>query len=154
MNVRKNKGITLVALIITVILLLIISGISITGTMRGIKETKDASQFSELNMIQHIILERYAKAQLTKESLPGTTIQKSEVQTIINEINSLSGESITLKAKETEYKELNKTELESLGITQEENIFIVNYNTGEVINKTLKVSKSGKALYIYSRSED
>lgn len=152
MNLRKNEGITIITLVITIIVLLIISGISITGTIRGDKEAEEATQISELNMIQHAILERYTKAQLTKETLPGTVIEKAQVQTIIDEINSISGESITLKG--TEYKELSIADLEKLGITQEDNIFIVNYKTGEVINKTLKVTNSGKALYIYSKIEN
>lgn len=149
MNLRKTNGVTLVALIITVILLLIISGISITGTLRGHKETKEASQISELNMIQHAILERYTKAQLTKEELPGTTITEDDVKTIIGEINGITGENITLKG--TEYKELSISDLEKLGVTNEEDTFIVNYKTGEVINATKKVTESGKALYVYSR---
>lgn len=149
MNLRKTNGVTLVALIITVILLLIISGISITGTLRGHKETKEASQISELNMIQHAILERYTKAQLTKEELPGTTITEDDVKTIIGEINDITGEDITLKGKE--YKELSISDLEKLGVTNEEDTFIVNYKTGEVINATKKVTESGKALYVYSR---
>lgn len=150
MNLRKTNGVTLVALIITVILLLIISGISITGTLRGHKETKEASQISELNMIQHAILERYTKAQLTKEELPGTTIKQNDVQTIIDEIKAITGEeNITLKG--TEYKELSISDLEKLGVTNEEDTFIVNYKTGEVINATKKVTESGKALYVYSR---
>lgn len=149
MNLRKTNGVTLVALIITVILLLIISGISITGTLRGHKETKEASQISELNMIQHAILERYTKAQLTKEELPGTTITEDDVKTIIGEINGITGEDITLKGKE--YKELSISDLEKLGVTNEEDTFIVNYKTGEVINATKKVTESGKALYVYSR---
>lgn len=153
MNIRKSKGITLITLIITVVLLLIISGISITGTLRGHEETEEASQISELNMIQHAILERYTKAQLTKETLPGTTINITEVQSIIGEINSISGENITLKG--TEYKQLNTADLIKLGITKEEDTFIVNYKTGEVINTSIKVTKSGRALYIYSKeSED
>ena len=152
MNIRENKGITLIILIITIVLLLIISGISITGTLRGHEETEEATQISELNIIQHAILERYTKAQLTKEELPGTTMDKTEVQAIINEINSMTGESITLKG--TEYKKLSTIDLEDLGITKEKDTFIVNYKTGEVINSSIKVTKSGKALYIYSKSEE
>lgn len=152
MNLRKNEGITLVTLVTTIIILLIISGISIMGTIKGQKETEDATQISELNIIQHAILERYTKAQLTKENLPGTDISKEEVKKTIDEINLITGESITLKG--TEYKELKIEDLEELGITQEENIFIVNYKTGEVINKTLKTTSSGKALYIYSKTEN
>lgn len=152
MNIRKNQGITITTLAITVVVLLIISGISITGSIRGKEETEEIAQISELSMIQHAILERYTKAQLTKETLPGTDIEKKQVQTIIDEINSISGESITLKG--TEYKELNIADLEELGIVQEDNIFIVNYKTGEVINKTLKVTEAGRALYIYSKTEN
>lgn len=152
MNLRKNEGITMVTLVTTIIVLSIISGISITGTIRGNKETEETTQISELNMIQHAILERYTESQITKENLPGTSIDKTQVQTIIDEMNSTSGENIILKG--TEYKELSIYDLKKLGITKEDNIFIVNYKTGEVINKTLKVTKSGKALYTYSKTEN
>ena len=36
MNLRKNKGITMVALVITIIILLILAGISVTGLIRWI----------------------------------------------------------------------------------------------------------------------
>lgn len=152
MNIRKNSGITLVALVITMIILLIVSGISITGALHGDKESKSAEQISELNIIQHALLERYTRAQLTKEELPGTAITKVDVQEIIDDINNKSGENIQLKG--TEYKEINKSDLEKLGITGEEDTFIVNYKTGEVINKTARVTNLNKALYVYSKSEE
>ena len=152
MNIRKEQGITLMVLVITIILLLIISGISITGTLRGHEETEEASEISELNMIQHAILERYTKAQLTNETLPGTDIEKKQVQKIIDEINNESNEQISLKGKE--YKRLDTTDLSNLGIKKEEDTFIVNYKTGEVINETKKTTKSGKALYIYAKNEE
>ena len=152
MNVRKNQGISIITLVITIIVLMILVGVSITGTLRDHEETEEETQISELSIIQHAMYERYTKAQLTKEKLPGTVVEISEVQTLINEIKSLSGQSINLKG--TEYKELNASDLEKLGIKKEEDIFIVNYKTGEVINKTQKVTKSGKALYVYSKTEN
>lgn len=149
MNIRKNKGITLVALVITIILLLIISGISITGTIIGVHETEENTQFSELSMVQHAILERYTKAQLTHEELPGQSISKSEVQTIIDKTNEISGESITLKGEE--YKILEDEDLQNLGIMEGKYTYIVNYSTGEVINETVKTTNSKKALYIYAK---
>lgn len=166
MNRRKNKknkasriignttnGITLVVLVITIVVLIIITGVSITGTIRGKDETEEAKLFSELNMVQHAVLERYTKSQLTKETLPGTTMLMSEVQLIIDDINSSTGENIQLKGKEADYKKLEQSDLEKLGITGEDT-YIVNYNTGEVINETIKVTKAGKALYIYSINEE
>lgn len=152
MNIRKNKGITLITLVITIVVLLIISGISITGTITGQKETEESVQISELKIIQQAILQRYTKSQLTKEELPGISINITEVQSIINEINNKTQQNINLKGKE--YKRLNKIDLENLGITgEEDNIYIVNYNTGEVINETLKITQNGKPLYIYAKSE-
>lgn len=152
MDKRRNNGITLIALVITIILLLIISGISITGTITDQKQAEANTQITELNIIQHAILERYTKSQLTKEKLPGTMLEKAEVQSVIDEIKSKTGENITLKG--TEYNQLNKSDLENLGITGEEDTYIVNYKTGEVINKTQKVTKTGVGLYTYSKSEE
>lgn len=152
MNIRKSNGITLISLVITITLLLIISGISITGTITDQKQAEANTQISELNIIQHAILERYTKSQLTKEILPGTMIEKTEAQSVIEDINSITGESIKLKG--TEYMQLDKADLEKLGITGEEDTYIVNYKTGEVINKTQRVTKTGVALYIYSKSEN
>ena len=89
---------------------------------------------------------------LTKEELPGTLITKTEVEGIINDINAKSGKNITLKG--TEYKRLDASDLKNLGIKKEEDSFIVNYKTGEVINETIKVTKSGSALYVYSKNEE
>lgn len=152
MNIRKKSGITLISLVITIILLIIISTISITGTIKSQKETKESSQFSELNMIQHAILERYTKSQLTKEKLPGTTVNLLEVKAITDKMSLDTGENITLKGED--YKRLNKIDLKELGITRETDSYIVNYSTGEVINETVKVTESKKALYIYSRSQN
>lgn len=150
---NSTNGITLVTLVITIVVLVIIAGVSITGTIKGKDETEEAKLFSELNMVQHAILERYTKAQITNETLPGTTIVMSEVQLIIDDMNSSTGENIQLKGKDTDYKKLEQSDLEKLGITGKDT-YIVNYNTGEVINETIKVTKSGKALYIYSRNQE
>ena len=48
-------------------------------------------------------------------------------------------------------KEIFTVILNNLGITKSENEYIVNYETGEVINFTTKVTESGKPLYIYAK---
>lgn len=154
MNLRKNKGITMVALVITIIILLILAGISVTGVIRGIDETNESTQISQLEMVQHALLERKTKADLTKEkleTLPGTTADYTELQNLINEINTISSANITLRGNKEDYKELSTADLKELGIEKETNTFIVNYKTGEVINKTQKVTKAGRALYTYAK---
>ena len=153
MNLRKNKGITMVALVITIIILLILAGISVTGVIRGIDETNESTQISQLEMVQHALLERKTKADLTKEkeTLPGTTADYTELQNLINEINTMSSANITLRGNKEDYKELSTADLKELGIEKETNTSIVNYKTGEVINKTQKVTKAGRALYTYAK---
>lgn len=151
MNMRENKGITIVTLVITIILLIIISGISITGVITNKKEVEASKQVTELKIIQHAILQKYTASLLTKEILPGDLIDNEQLNEIVNEINSKTGENIILKG--TEYKELNTEDLKKLGIIDQEDVYIVNYMTGEVINKTQKVTKTGVALYIYSKNE-
>lgn len=152
MNIRENKGITIVSLSITISLLLIIAGISITGALIGVKETEETKLISELTIIQHAILERYTSSILTKEPLPGEIIEKSEVQTIIDEMNQICNEDITLKGKE--YKRLTKQELKNIGIDNQEYSYIVNYKTGEIINETIKTTETKKPLYVYSKVEE
>ena len=73
---NKEKGITLIALITTIIILLIIAGVTIGGTIRGIDESQENKLFSELKMVQHAIIERKTKYDLTgqEEVLRGTKI--------------------------------------------------------------------------------
>ncbi len=151
MNLTKDTGITIVALVITIIVLLILSGISVTGVIRGIDETNESSQISQLEMVQHALLERKTKADLTKEELPGKNVNYTEVQNLINEINAQTSSNITLRGNKEDYKELSTADLKKLGIEKEDNIYIVNYKTGEVINKTQKVTKGGRALYTYAK---
>ena len=150
MNLRKNKGITMVALVITIIILLILAGISVTGVIRGIDETNESTQISQLEMVQHALLERKTKAQFTKEELPGTEISEEDLEKVLNEIKEKTNQEIILKGKIQDYKELNTTDLENLGISKDNDTYIVNYKTGEVINKTKLTTKSGKILYTYS----
>ena len=148
MNIRKNNGITLVALVITIVLLLIIAGISITGTIRGEKQTKESVAVSELNMVQHAILERKTKAQLTKEELPGQSVTSTQIQQVIDEIEKKSGTTISLKGNTEDYKLLNAEALQDLGMENYKSEYIVNYSTGEVIDITIQVTEDGEVLYI------
>lgn len=147
MNIRKNNGITLVALVITIIVLIIIASISITGILQDTDETKDNVAISELGMVQHAILERKTKAQLTKEELPGQSVTSTQLQQVIDEIKAKSGTTITLEGNPEDYKLLDDEALQDLGIENYKSEYIVNYSTGEVIDITRQVTEDGTVLY-------
>ena len=153
---EKESGITLVILIITIVIMLIIAGISLSGGLKGDKESQDSADFADLKTIQNAILQRYTKVQLTGnlDDLPGTTITKDDVQKIVDEINSQVSQENQITLKGTEYKILEQSDLDSLNISNAKSAFIVNYKTGEVLNKTKKISNNKMALYIYSRTEE
>lgn len=160
---NREKGITLIALIITIIVLLIIAGVTIGGAIRGIDESQENKLFSELKMVQHAIVERKTKYDLTgqQELLKGTKINN------INDIDITDDEGTNVKlnlkltqadidSTEKAYYRLNEQDLKAIGLepATETGVansnYIVNYSTGEVYNETVKKSPTGKLLYIAS----
>ena len=91
-KVKSQKGITLIALVITVIVVLILAGIGIgelSGNKSDIKQTKNTISKSELNKIQQVVIENYLKyKQLGNERfLIGTRTTYSEANTKLKSIN-------------------------------------------------------------------
>lgn len=157
--INYEKGITLLALVITIVVLIILASITINIGKDGIKESKENTMLSELGMVQNAILQRKTKADLTNEGYPGETITEANInlEETIQEINDnrASGEEeISRKDSDDSHYYFLSTEnggLEELGITNSEDAYIVNYETGEVINYTTKLTGTGKPLYIYAK---
>ena len=153
-----EKGITLLALVTTIIVLIILVSTIVNISQNGIKESKEDTMLSELGIVQNAILQRKTKADLTDEDYPGETIIEADInlEETIEEMNNhrASGEEeITKKDDDNSNYYFLSTEnggLEELGITNSEDAYIVNYETGEVINYTTKLTETGKLLYIYA----
>ena len=89
---KQEKGITLIALTITIIVLLIISSVGIgasIGLKGNINESKDAVATTNLKKVQEAIAETYIKYKNTNNSnlLVGEKISFSEAQTAFEEVN-------------------------------------------------------------------
>ena len=157
--IKNEKGITLLALVITIVVLIILASIAVNVGKDGIKESKEDAMLSELGMVQNAILQRKTKVDLTNEDYPGETIAEANInlEETIEEINNnrtSSEEEISRKDHDDSHYYFLSTEnggLEELGITNSEEAYIVNYETGEVINYTTKLTETGKPLYIYAR---
>lgn len=157
--VKSQKGITLMALVVTIIILLIIAGIGIgeiAGNGGNINQTEDVMALSELKKVQQAVLETYIKyKQLGNENvLIGTRISWDIAQDELHAIKS----GLELKtngsqqSKEYGYYELNREHLNNIGLDNIHNDdkYIVNYSTGEVFNITQKKTAKGDILYVYA----
>ncbi len=77
MQMMKNeKGITLIALAVTVIILMILVGTGVTAVYTGINEVKDNKLQTELGIVRQAIQEQYALA----EAVQKTKVLASEPQ--------------------------------------------------------------------------
>lgn len=139
---KENKGITLIALIITIIVLIIIAAIGVRAGRESIRVSKDNRLLTELDMVQHAVFERYSKYKLIndKSYLVGTQITYSEAKSTADKMKVVLPENLA-------YYKLTPTDLKSLGLEQSEYVYIVNYANGIVMNATEPETNTGEALY-------
>lgn len=169
-KMKSNKGITLIALAVTIIVIIIIASVGTYSGVQALRDSKEDAQLSEVRMIQQAVLENYTKYKTTGNDmyLRGKKVEFQDAKNLIDEINEKSSEeNIEMKihgnpqngyhqsqyVREIAYYELMDEDLKQMGISQVEGgTFVVNYITGEVINQKLKVTRTGKPLYVYSNS--
>ena len=141
---NREKGITLIALVITVSVLLMLTGITFAKYKMNKNHTVSQVLNSEIAMVKNAVLERKTQADLTRtdySKLPGENNRKSQVEIV--------ADYVTLLGNDGEYKLLNPENLEKLGITNVVDTYIVNYRTGEVINKDQYGKYEEAKLYVY-----
>lgn len=163
---REEKGITLIALVITVIVLIILIGVSIgaAGGMNGdISKTQDVVAMSNINKVQQGVLEAYVGYKKTGNVnyLKGEKVSYADAKNIEEEFQKIS-EVITLKQREYDlltvdpgdcYYKVDKRQLKTMGMTNLSNTeeYMVNYATGEVFNLNMKKTVGGIPLYVDSK---
>lgn len=146
---RKNNGITLIALVITIVVMAILISIAVISTKGkgGVdKEAKDNKKIFELQEVEQAVLETYIKYKQTGnvEYLIGIPCTQSDIKTNAGELKSFLKDSTY-----SNYYLLNDLEdLEKIGIKNATDFYIVNYETGEVLNYTTKRNYDGTVLYI------
>ena len=164
----NENGVTLIALAVTIIVLVILASITISASIPSNKSAQSSVKYSEVQMIQHAILENYAKKQITnnddfvgiKLNTGGTSEDKNSIEylkKIIDNINSETDESISLKDKSADptYYRLNQSDLKKIGVkSNEADTYIVNYRTGEVLNESKPVTDDEVVLYVWAKEVD
>ena len=163
---KREQGVTLVALVISIIVVVILAGIGI-GTMTGVKDnintSKDMAAKQNLSTIQQVVLETYIKyAQNgTERVLRGVKISYTDakyVETKFKKIDSnISLKQTTYNLETADpgitYYKLNQLHLKEMGIEKvEDNAeYVVNYSTGEVFDNINVKTAKGEALYVYAK---
>ncbi len=152
---KNQKGVTIVSLVITVIVLMIVAGIGVKVGTDQITKTKDNTVVSELSMVQHAILEQYTKYKTTKNAnyLVGNMVSGEELNSITSTLGvTLVTVPSSYSEKERAYYKLDKASLLEIGIKNTDDEYVVNYISGEVMNITKKATSEGNALYVRAKS--
>ncbi len=168
MIIKEEKAITMIALVITIVLLLILSGIAIYGGTNSILESEDKKISIELNIIQHAVLETYKKHLSTSkviensDALVGRKLSNSNINEnyIVNvdgkyyfkydtDVNKIELKDTTIS---NYYLISTEDEFKKLGISNCKDKYVVNYTTGEVLNVQKLKTNSNQALYVYNNN--
>ncbi len=155
-ELSNKNGVTLVALAITLVIMAILSVVAINLGTDSIETSRDAKLVSELGIVQHAVLEQYAKYEATKDTsyLVGDKINKSIVKQIASQLE-INLANIPASYANQDYYKLNNESLKKIGIKdadEYEDIYIVNYVSGEVINMSQLKTSIGSALYVRGSS--
>ncbi len=155
MNITKeSKGVTLVSLIITMIVMIIIAGTTIYIGISDVNNSEDSMAKAELEQVKNMVGQRYLNYTKTKnkEYLTGEKLTSSELSSVEEKINqSLISIPNTFDSDERAYYRLSPKDLEKIGVERSQNTYVVNYVTGETINETLIMTHSNEILYSYIR---
>lgn len=155
-NFKNNKGITLTALIITVVLLIIIAGTAVYTGTDVLEEAKEEVVIQELKMIQNAVNNEHSKmklASLNDEDGDGAfdyifnltwKIGGNLPDNLPIEIQSIIGEG-------NGYRYFNSNDLNSIGIKGINQSVIINFTTRDVIsvngfNGKYKLSEFGESV--------
>lgn len=167
--IKNEKGVTMIILIVTILLLLILAGVGVTAGIGNIGFVTDDKLEIELGIVRQAVTEQYGKA---------LAVGKTQVTPDNSDVSFWLGERITdfsniqlpeeatiTKTAPTEafyemarhyapvyqedfYYRLTPEDLSSIGIGNAKATYVVNYSTGEIYNETQKVNRQSKLLYL------
>ena len=167
--IKKNEGITLVSLTVTVILLLVLAGMGLNVSYLTVKDVRNNRLNTELGMVRQAITERYSMAVAVNKA--NTRISEPQISFWVGQKVEASNP-ITLPERtkinwnqeaedfyakydnynheyqEEFYYRLSPEDLEEIGIAHANYTYIVNYKTGEVYNETKKIDRDSNLLYL------
>lgn len=120
-----NRGISLITLIITIIIMIILAAIGIRIATDGIDSTAEARIINEKKELETAIIDRFANNAVNEESFPllGSVLSASELSDISD-----------IKIEDIDYiRKVNKSDIQSLGVKNTTGrSYVVDYLAGAV----------------------
>lgn len=148
---RENKGITVIALIITVIVLMILASISIraiTGDESILHSTNYAAFSSKIRTYQANLDEYITRKEIEtgKSGLIIYTSDKDEIKEIIPQISDEDADKFVIQNNELKYKDSSATKKEKewlaeLGVVAAATLFAITYMNKDSVYKTVYADK-------------
>lgn len=129
---KKENGITLISLVITVLVMLILAGIATTAGLDSIRNTKKTSMITQLEMIQEKVDTIYEKNKLNKENGTYYNSLGQDVSKVSeSKLTQLLGDIPKDGYRYFKVEDLEQLDLDN--ITQE---VIINFDTRDVVSLT------------------
>ena len=158
---NNQKGVTLISLVITIIVLLILAGIGITSGVQTIKSSKQTKFTTEMKIMQVEANELYDAYKNDKEiEVNGTKYKGEEIKNIGKNITEADGKANEVFAEEasgitdsTGYKYYDQEIIKGLGIDGVENEYFVNVEKRSVV-AVIGVDFDGKVCYTVAQLPD
>lgn len=132
---KTNKGVTLIALIITVIILSILASIIVVTSTQSIDYTKENKFIAEIKVIREkvniinkeISLGSYAYDDIGKDISTLSTELKTTIQHVFNKCG-------VQEAYQSNYKYFDFIELEKIGVYNFSNNVLIDFNSMDIIS--------------------
>ena len=158
---NNQKGVTLISLVITIIVLLILAGIGITSGVQTIKSSKQTKFTTEMKIMQVEANELYDAYKNDKEiEVNGTKYKGEEIKNIGKNITEADGKANEVFTEEasgitdsTGYKYYDQEIIKGLGIDGVENEYFVNVEKRSVV-AVIGVDFDGKVCYTVAQLPD
>lgn len=152
-KLREEKGITMLALVIIVVILTILSALLINFSGINVDSSVDAKLEQELKMVQYAVLQQYMKYNTTQD--PSNIVYTKDYNEDILDFVDVHYKGVTLQHTPSssdeiykKYYRINPKDLQKIGIQDSNFAYIINYYTGEVFNESTYKTSRNRILYI------
>lgn len=127
---KSEKGVTMISLIVTVVVMLIVAGVAVKAGTSSVNNTKKTAFITELEIIQEKVNTIYEKRKLNEENIDIYDTAGKDAsyvgQTILNRV--LKGKS------STGYRYFSSDDLEQLDLSNISQEVIINFSTRDVVS--------------------